>query len=199
MRKTSLKPPSYRRHKSGQAFVQIKGQRFYLGKYGTPESEERYRRVLAELVTKPLASTGVERGSLATRAPGMGLEVVELIARYWHFAEGYYVKDGHRSRFLHTIRLALRALRQTYGSTPCRDFGPLAFQAIQHQFVAKGLCRGYSNQLCAAIRRCFKWGVSQELVPPSVYQALGTVPGLRRGRTEARETAPVLPVESGRS
>ena len=28
MRKTSLRPPSYRRHKSGQAFVQIKGQEF---------------------------------------------------------------------------------------------------------------------------------------------------------------------------
>ena len=43
------KPPSYRLHKgSGQAFVQIKGRRYYLGKHDTLESRERYQRFLAE-------------------------------------------------------------------------------------------------------------------------------------------------------
>lgn len=36
--------------------------------------------------------------------------------------------------------------------------------------------------------------MSQELVPPSVFQALATVPGLRRGRTEAREPQRIAPV-----
>jgi integrase len=40
----------------------------------------------------------------------------------------------------------------------------------------------------------FKWGVAEELVAPEVYQALATVPGLRRGRTEAVERPPVAPV-----
>src|SRR4051794_10261210 len=40
----------------------------------------------------------------------------------------------------------------------------------------------------------FKWAVENELVPPSVLQALKAVNGLRRGRTEARESAPVRPV-----
>ena len=40
----------------------------------------------------------------------------------------------------------------------------------------------------------FKWGVAEELVNPSVYQALNAVSGLRRGRTEARESEPVRPV-----
>ena len=40
----------------------------------------------------------------------------------------------------------------------------------------------------------FKWGASRELLTVAVYQALATVPGLKRGRTEARETAPVGPV-----
>ncbi len=40
----SLEPPrlrSYRRHATGQAFVQHSGKCHYLGVYGTPESEER--------------------------------------------------------------------------------------------------------------------------------------------------------------
>lgn len=33
--------------------------------------------------------------------------------------------------------------------------------------------------------RLFKWGVENELVPAAVYQALATVSGFRKGRTEA--------------
>jgi hypothetical protein len=40
----------------------------------------------------------------------------------------------------------------------------------------------------------FKWAVSEELVAESVYNALTTVRGLERGRSEARETEPVGPV-----
>ena len=45
------------------------------------------------------------------------------------------------------------------------------------------------------IRHMFKWGASRELVPPTIYQALATVEGLRKGRSSARETEPVKPVE----
>ena len=45
----SLRPPSYRRHKaSGQAVVTIQGHDVYLGKYGSDESQEAYRRTIAE-------------------------------------------------------------------------------------------------------------------------------------------------------
>jgi integrase len=36
---------------------------------------------------------------------------------------------------------------------------------------------------------------AEELISPTVYQALAAVPGLRRGRTEAREMPPVRPVD----
>jgi integrase len=45
------------------------------------------------------------------------------------------------------------------------------------------------------VRRLFKWAARKELVPVTVYQALATVPGLAKGRTNARETASILPVE----
>jgi len=41
--------PKYRLHKaSGQAFVELSGKRIYCGKYGTPESKEKYDRLVEE-------------------------------------------------------------------------------------------------------------------------------------------------------
>jgi hypothetical protein len=47
--------PEHRHHKgSGQAFVQIKGQRYYLGKWNTSASKERYAAFIAELAVSPI-------------------------------------------------------------------------------------------------------------------------------------------------
>jgi hypothetical protein len=49
MRKKAI--PKYRRQtdKSGDhAFVMLDGKRYYLGEYGSPESKEQYRRLIAE-------------------------------------------------------------------------------------------------------------------------------------------------------
>ena len=41
----------------------------------------------------------------------------------------------------------------------------------------------------------FRWAVTKELVPATVYQALLAVPNVPKGRTAARESPPVRPVE----
>ncbi len=47
----SARIPEYRHHKpSGQALVQIRSRRTYLGKYGSEESKEKFRRLIAEQV-----------------------------------------------------------------------------------------------------------------------------------------------------
>jgi hypothetical protein len=47
----AFRTPKYRLHKgSGQALVQINGERIYLGKYGSQESKEKYRRRVAEFL-----------------------------------------------------------------------------------------------------------------------------------------------------
>jgi integrase len=40
----------------------------------------------------------------------------------------------------------------------------------------------------------FKWAVGEELIPGSVHYALAAVSGLKKGRSQARETEPVKPV-----
>ena len=50
----SFHTPKYRLHKgSGQAFVQIKGHRHYLGRWDSRQSKERYAAFVAELAVRP--------------------------------------------------------------------------------------------------------------------------------------------------
>jgi integrase len=58
----------------------------------------------------------------------------------------------------------------------------------------KGLARKLVNQRIDHIKRVFKWAVSEELVPASVYEALKTVAGLRRGHPGTHERPKVRPV-----
>jgi integrase len=61
--------------------------------------------------------------------------------------------------------------------------------------IEAGSSRRYINDHLHRIRRMFKWAAGNEMIPYEVYQRLTTVDGLRKGRTEAREMAPVPPVD----
>ena len=61
--------------------------------------------------------------------------------------------------------------------------------------IAAGWCRNRVNKQVGRVRRIFKWGVAQEMVPPHVPQGLACVEGLRRGKTAAPETEPVKAIE----
>ena len=86
--------PKYRKHKaSGQAFVELNGQRHYLGPHGSRTSRDEYDRLIGEWLqngrtTKPV---NAESGCLL---------VVELIAGYLNFAKSYYRKGDRRTRLL---------------------------------------------------------------------------------------------------
>jgi integrase len=179
--------PKYRRHKaSGQAVVTLGGQDFYLGPYRTRASRAEYDRLVGEWLAA---------GRRAPKANDAdALTIAELAAAYLRFANGYYRKNGRPTRTIERVRLALKLLRKSYGHTAAREFGPLALQAVQQTLVREGKSRPYINCLIEEVRRIFKWGVAQEMVSAATYQALAAVPGLRKGRTEAREPDPIKPV-----
>lgn len=179
--------PKYRKHRaSGQAIVTLSGVDYYLGPHGTAVSKQEYDRLVAEWLTNDRRPLLVQDDSVT---------VVELCARYWKFAKGYYVKDGRCTKVAPAIKIALRYVKKWYGNDLASSFGPLALKAIRQRMVDDGLSRRYINDHVARIVRMYKWGVGEQLVSPVVHQALASVPGLLRGRTKARETAPVLPVE----
>ena len=81
-----------------------------------------------------------------------------------------------------------------YGTVRAVEFGPLALKAIRQAQLEKGVSRGVLNKIESLIRSVFRWVASEELIPGTVITALGTLAPLRAGRSEARETDPILPV-----
>lgn len=186
--------PSYCRHKaSGQAVVRIGGTDHYLGVYGSPESHERYQRIIAERFQNRRESM---LGNLVNCHPNQNLTVVELIAAYWEFAQGYYLKGGVPTSELSSLRLAFRPLKKLYGTLKAVDFGPLALEAVRNTMVEAGITRKRINQHVGRIRRMFKWGVSKQLLPVEIHSALMTIDGLKKGRSKAVESKPVAPVKA---
>jgi integrase len=60
--------------------------------------------------------------------------------------------------------------------------------------VEAGLCRRTVNQRIARVVRAFHFGVEHEMVPVTIHQALKAVPGLRTGRSAAKENRVVTAV-----
>jgi integrase len=179
--------PRYTLHSaSGQAVVKIAGQSIYLGKYGSRASRDAYDRTIGEWLARGRC--------LPTTS---GLTVSELLNAFRQHAEAYYVgRDGKPSREYGNFRDVMKPLRRLYGATPADQFGPLALQSLMGEFVTLDWCRNVINRRTTRIKQIFGWAVSQELIPASVHEALLRVKGLRKGKTAARETEPVMPART---
>lgn len=203
------KGPTYLKKQaaSGKLFARtfLFGHEVGLGDYGSPESYQRFARVQAEY------AAATANGGASPLPPG-GLTVNALCARYLEHSESYYRDADGPTGEVREVALALRPLRRLYGDTPAEEFGPLRLKAVRQSMVdgswltmeekagrkAAGhkatCCRRTTNQRVSKICRAFRWAVGEELLPPSVYQALRSVPGLRVGRSEAAERPDVPPV-----
>lgn len=192
-RKSRQKPPAYTLHKpSGQARVRIDGKDHYLGPYSSPESRRKYARILAEWsAVNPTLHERKESPSLDN------LTIAELLLEYLRFAKDYYAgPDGAPGKEFFCMIDAIRPVEKLYGNSLVRDFGPLSLKAVRQHMIELGWARTNINRRIDRVRRVFKWGVSDELVTPSVLQALQAVDGLREGRTNAKESEPVKPVST---
>ena len=177
--------PKYRLHKStGRAVVTIDGHDHYLGKYGSRPSKREYDRLIGEWL---------QNGRRLPTEPH-SVTVAELVNAYHRFAKAYYVKNGKPTGTLDNIKPMLRLVRRHYGDTKATDFGPLALKSLQARMVESHASRRYINDQTARVRQMFKWAAGNELIPFESYHRLTAVDGLRKGRTEARENAPIPPV-----
>lgn len=186
--------PAYCHHKaSGRAVVRLNGKDHYLGEYGSPESHDEYAKAIARWRAAKTADSSSRPERIA--AAGFTLEVAEVLLLYRDFAESYYVKNGKPTKELADMKYALRPVRYLYGDTLAKDFGPRCLKMVRQSMIDGDLSRGVINNRVNRIKRFFKWAVAEELVPPSVYHGLQAVTGLKYGRTEARETEPIKPVD----
>lgn len=178
--------PTYRRHgASGQAVVQIAGHTHYLGPHGSKTSKEEYDRLIAEYLASGRSPTFGQ--------PADGLTVVVLVAEYLRYAKAYY-GPGPRGEYANMKR-AVASLKKLYGRTLAAEFGPQQLKAVREAMIDDGGSRTYVNSSVRRVIRVFRWAAGEGRVPAAVPQALAMVPGLRKGRTTARENAAVKPVE----
>ena len=207
--------PAYLLHKAtGKARVRLKnGSRYrdvYLGEYGSPESYEEYRRVVAD----HLGDDGPNQADAESTSPSSPNDwtVAELAVKYDDFASTHYVKNGESTD--DRYRAAIGPLATMFGSTLAKEFGPKKLKALREFIIQRGnmrtadfdalgnlttsgepLGRGYVNNLMKSVIRMFKWAVTEEKVPPSVPASLAAVSGLRKGRDpRVREPEPIKPV-----
>lgn len=181
MHPARTKLPAYRKHKpSGQAVVTLSGRDIYLGPHGARLSRDNYDRVVAEWLA-------AGRSLPHRDAAGGGLEVVQLL--------NAFRKSGEiPASQAHAYAVVIKLLNRLYGRTAAADFGPLSLRAVREQMIASGWKRHTINQRIHNLRRIFRWGVSREMVPAAVLQALESVEGLRKGKSRAPESKAIAPV-----
>jgi integrase len=189
------KVPSYRLHRpTGQAVVRIEGRDHYLGKHGSGESHEKYHRIIAEWLTTGQAKAPAPAGQGDRSADSMTVNELVLAFLTGHADPYYRHADGTPTGETQNFKDALRPLIRLYGRTPARDFGPLALKAVRGAMIDGGLSRSTINARTGKVVRVFAWAVENELVPAGVHHGLKAVPGLKKGRSSAREAPAVTPV-----
>lgn len=188
---TLLKPrksyPKYQIHKpTNRAFVWWQKKRVYLGPANSPESHEAYNRFIAELAQ----SEGQPQVQASKPEPVEQYQTIaELMVAFLPVVKNLVCKNEFDN-----IRYSLRELRKLYGHTRVDQFGPKSLKMVRAAMIETGACRGTVNHWVVRLKRMFKWGVGEEIVPPSVYHGLQAVTGLRRGESKAKEGKGVKPV-----
>lgn len=186
--------PSYSLHKpSGQAVVKVRGRSFYLGKHNSPESREAYARIVADILAGRPVQKPQPRVAEA-KPPEPGISVAQLAERFQKHTQSYYVKDGKQTSEAAAIRCAMKFFSRDHADLPAAEFSIGDLKVVRQAMVDAGHCRTVVNKNVRRVRLAFTWGATEGLIPPAVPQALALLPGLKIGRTEARESKPVEPV-----
>lgn len=181
----SKKPPKYcgpHKH-SGKGYAWHKGRQIYFsGKHGSPESLRDYRDFLLQLEGRT-----VEPDPTGT-----------TVARLMHAWLDYHEPIASQKKLSH-YKICMRAIVEL--GLDCdftKDFGPRKLKTLRENLVERGYARSTVNQHIGRVKSMFKWGVSEELVPGSVSQALYSVSGLRSGESKAPAPARRRPADWSR-
>ncbi len=137
---------------------------------------------------------GVPTARPASRSTGGPLSIAELVLRYAVHRKASKLSPA---TFAKVDKPALRRLRRLYGTVPVSEFRPTSLRAIQRRaLVDEGLSRQYVNKkLTPVIKRLFRWGLAQDLVPADVVTRLSVAEPIKRGEFGARETEKVKAID----
>ena len=170
------------------AYTRVDGRRISLGRYGDSEGYQRWKRLLNEW----LAAHDLDQAIEPSR-----VTVADLADR-WLDSERSRMDSARISRKTYAAACyAAEAAVLEHAGSLATTFGPKALKSVQARLVRtpcktiRGryrnaqkpptLSRTEVNRRVNGIRQMFRWGVSEELVPPSTLASLRSVSGLRAG------------------
>ena len=182
-----MKKPKLCVNKSGIYYIYVNRKRVYLGKCDEKTAVIRYNALMQKTLD-PLSHLSSSPGDIM---------LVELAARFMVSHKGYYKRSSEGfDKQLHRFHIALSFPLALFAELPAAQFGAKKLIETRDAMVASNrFTRGYINTLINCIRRVFSWGVEQELVTPACLTALRAVSPLKRGRSEAKESSPVISVD----
>ena len=180
-----MRTPKYCLHTtSGQARVTINGRAYYLGKFDSDESREKYHAKIAEwLASGRSKSFGIIKP---------GITILGLVEAYLPFALNYY-GDKVNSEAKCT-EYSVRPMLKLYGSSPAEEFRAARCEAVRSKMIELGWSRKHINASIRRIKRVFRWGAEQGYFHTDVFARLSLVKGLAFKRTAAHETERIKPV-----
>lgn len=155
--------------------------------------------LIAESLTEKLGENGqallAKLFGATEQRPQRGLSVCRLAKLFLEHCETYYVDaEGNPTGEFFSMERTMKLLKQHYGRSRAAEFGPLKLKRLREEMIKLDWCRKTINHYVSRVKQAFKWGVENELLPPERYHALQSLPGLRMGRSLARESEPVKPV-----
>lgn len=184
-----MRLPKYRHHKAtGQAVVTIRSKDYYLGKYDSPESREKYQRLIAQY----LAVGGVIQpvGRIET------ITVAEGIELFW---DGH-IKAMRNKRDTGHFKLALRPLNKLFGDSLLKEFGPVKYRMVRKQYIDNGWNVTHINHQAGRLKQMLRWLVGEELYPVEQLHAIREVPDVTdRDASPRQATKPISDWSGGTS
>lgn len=210
-----IKVPKYRLHKgSGQAAVTINGKAHYLGKYGTLESHELYRKVVGQFLAeqgRPPLPARDNVALLAIKRNRKPITVVEACTEYLRFCQ------ANRPNEVSAVESMQAVFVTTFRHELAANIGPLALKQVREAMVNSGhllakqksdrksgkkskrqptpWSRRYVNEQIGRLKQMYSWLVENELLPADVANALKFVRGLREGEAGTQDNDPIGPVD----
>ena len=122
--------------------------------------------------------------------------ISDLVRAYMTFVKEYYMDStGETTVEVGNIAYTMKVLLDCFPALAVDEFGPLRLKEVREAMIEKDWCRTQINRRIGIIRRMFKWAVSEQIVSPVILHGLQAVAGLKRGRTRAKESKRVLPVD----
>lgn len=161
---------------TGQARVIYRGKHYYLGKFGSEEAAEAYKSFISKVIN------GEE-----FKAEVTSYTVAVAMVQYLEYCKGYYGEKEAGN-----VKTALRLMARKFGTVELANLGPsVVSDFIQGMANSGDYTRYRCNKVLAIWKRFYRWLAVKELIKPEKLAVMNAIPGIKLGRSAARETEPV--------